>query len=88
MSNDYYIYGWRQVPVNPKVLGTTAENGRPEIAQVLFRKNIEIETDKLERKFMRQEKKIEKLARNEQLKDFYICSMSSRSIVYKGMFFS
>ena len=30
--------------------------------------------------------KIEKLARENQLKNFYICSFSSRSIVYKGMF--
>ena len=26
LANDFYIYGWRQVPVNPKVLGPTAEN--------------------------------------------------------------
>ena len=61
LSNDYYIYGWRQVPVNPKVLGTTAENGRPEIAQVLFRKNIEIETDKLERNLYETRKKLKSL---------------------------
>ena len=86
LANDFYIYGWRQVPVNPKVLGPTAENGRPEIAQVLFRKNKEIETDTLERNLYEIRKRIEKAARDEQLKDFYICSMSSRSIVYKGMF--
>ena len=34
---------------------------------------------------MKQEK-IEKVARDKQIKDFYICSFSSRSIVYKGMF--
>ena len=34
---------------------------------------------------MKQEK-IEKIARDSQLKEFYICSFSSRSIVYKGMF--
>ena len=38
LNKDYYIYGWRQVPVNPKVLGLIAETNRPEIAQVLFRK--------------------------------------------------
>ena len=37
LKEDYYIYGWRQVPVNPKVLGSTAESNRPEIAQVLFK---------------------------------------------------
>ena len=32
------------------------------------------------------QEKIEKVARDKQIKDFYICSFSSRSIVYKGMF--
>ncbi len=86
LKEDYYIYGWRQVPVNPKVLGHTAETSRPEIAQVLFRKNKKVETDSLERDLYVVRKKIEKLARELQLKDFYICSLSSRSIVYKGMF--
>ena len=86
LNNDYYIYGWRQVPVNPKVLGDTAETNRPEIAQVLFRKIKKIETNDLERDLYESRKKIEKISRENQLKDFYICSLSSRSIVYKGMF--
>ena len=36
-KSNFNIYGWRQVPVNPKVLGEKAELTRPEIAQVLFR---------------------------------------------------
>ena len=32
------------------------------------------------------QEKILKITRNEQIDDFYICSLSSRSIVYKGMF--
>ncbi len=86
LSKNYYIYGWRQVPVNPKVLGPTAESNRPEIAQVLFRKNEIIKTNNLERDLYEARKKIEKLARESQLNSFYICSLSSRSIVYKGMF--
>ncbi len=86
LKEDYYIYGWRQVPVNPKVLGSTAESNRPEIVQVLFRKNKILKTDDLERDLFVCRKKIEKLARQSQLKELYICSFSSRSIVYKGMF--
>ena len=40
----------------------------------------------LERELFVTRKKIEKIARKNQLKEFYICSFSSRSIVYKGMF--
>ena len=36
-KNDFSIYGWRQVPVNPKVLGEKAFQTMPEIIQVLFK---------------------------------------------------
>ncbi len=86
LEENYYIYGWRQVPINSNVLGKTAEQSRPEIAQVMFKKNDYLDTNDLERNLFETRKKIEKLARENQLKNFYICSFSSRSIVYKGMF--
>jgi glutamate synthase (NADPH) large chain len=86
LEKNFYIYGWRQVPFNSKVLGKTAEQSRPEIVQVMFKKNENLETNNLERNLFETRKKIEKLARENQLKNFYICSFSSRSIVYKGMF--
>ena len=42
LEKDFYIYGWRQVPVNPNVLGKTADSNRPEITQVIFKNNKEI----------------------------------------------
>ena len=86
LEENFYIYGWRQVPFNSKVLGRTAEQSRPEIAQVMFKKNENLETNDLERNLFETRKKIEKLAREKTIKNFYICSFSSRSIVYKGMF--
>ena len=86
LSQNFYIYGWRQVPFNSNVLGKTAEQSRPEIAQVMFKKNENLETNDLERNLFETRKKIEKLAREKTIKNFYICSFSSRSIVYKGMF--
>ena len=86
LEGNYYIYGWRQVPINPSVLGRTADQNRPEIAQVLFKKNENLQTNDLERDLFETRKKIEKIARESQLKELYICSFSSRSIVYKGMF--
>ncbi len=86
LEENYYIYGWRQVPINSNVLGKTAELNRPEIAQVMFKKNEDLSTNDLERNLFETRKKIEKQARDHQLKNFYICSFSSRSIVYKGMF--
>ncbi len=86
-KSNFYIYGWRQVPVNPKVLGEKAELTRPEITQVLFKVNdTNISGKKLERKLYETRRKIENKCRSKHLNNFYICSFSSKSIIYKGMF--
>ena len=87
LSKNYYVYRWRQVPVNTKVLGAKAESNRPEIVQVIFKSNnTNINDDDLERDLFVIRKNIEKQANSLKLNDFYICSFSSRSIIYKGMF--
>ena len=86
-KSSFSIYGWRQVPVNPKVLGEKANLTRPEIAQVLFKHNNKDLTEKnLERKIYESRRKIEKKAIQNAIEGFYICSLSSKSIIYKGMF--
>ena len=60
LEENYNIYGWRQVPINPSVLGKTADMNRPEIAQVMFKKNTNLETNDLERDLFETRKKIEK----------------------------
>ena len=40
LGKNYYVYRWRQVPVNTSVLGIKAENNRPEIMQVIFKSNL------------------------------------------------
>jgi len=87
LSKNYYIYRWRQVPINTSVLGVKAESNRPEITQVIFKSNDRNLTgDDLERDLFVIRKKIEKQSSILNLKDFYICSFSSRSVIYKGMF--
>jgi len=87
LNKNYYVYRWRQVPVNTKVLGLKAESNRPEIVQVIFKSNnLKLKGDDLERDLFVIRKKIEKQASLSKLKDFYICSFSSRSLIYKGMF--
>ena len=86
-KNSFYIYGWRQVPVNTKVLGVKAEFARPEITQVIFKpNNPKLKSKELERELYVVRRKIEKQALIARLKDFYICSFSAKSIIYKGMF--
>ena len=87
LNKNYYIYRWRQVPIDTKVLGTKAENNRPEILQIIFKNNNKnLVKEELERDLFIVRKKIEKCCIKLQLKDFYICSFSSQSIIYKGMF--
>ena len=50
-NSNFKIYGWRQVPINTKVLGEKANSNRPEITQVIFKPNDKNLTDiDLERK--------------------------------------
>ena len=59
----------------------------PEIIQVLFKYNDPNLLDKdLERKIYETRKKIENKAFNSSLNEFYICSISSKSIIYKGLY--
>ena len=86
LNNNFYIFGWRQVPVNPKVLGQKANDTRPEIEQIIFACEKKYDFQELERKLFIIRKKIENQAAKEQLNDFYISSLSSKSVIYKGMF--
>ena len=87
LRKNYYLYRWRQVPVNTKVLGIKAERNRPEIVQVIFKSNNKnLKGDSLERDLFVIRKKIEAQSNILNIKDFYIASFSSRSIIYKGMF--
>nr|QCI06864.1 glutamate synthase [Halydictyon mirabile] len=78
---------WRTVPVNELVLGQNAKKNQPLIIQC-FIKVHQIEAEMLENTLYVVRKKIEKLINNTSphiYKNFYICSFSSRIIVYKGM---
>ena len=70
----------REVPVNTSVLGKTAADTEPDIRQVFI--TGDGDSDNLERRLYLVRKKIEKRIGD---KDFYIVSLSSKTIIYKGM---
>jgi len=70
----------RAVPVNPDVLGQSARETEPDIKQVFITGTTQPEN--LERTLYVIRKKIERRIHH---KDFYIVSLSSRTIIYKGM---
>ncbi len=82
----YYIYGWRQVPVDISVIGEKANATRPEIEQIMFDNPNEADIEEIERELFIVRRRIEKRVREASILDFYICSFSTRSLIYKGMF--
>ena len=81
----YLVYGWRQVPVDLSVLGEKAAQTRPEIAQIMISSR-GAPVEQFERDLYIIRRRIENQAAKAGLADFYVCSLSSRSIIYKGMF--
>ncbi|MCP2680671.1 glutamate synthase large subunit [Maricaulaceae bacterium NA33B04] len=80
------LYGWRQVPIDPSCLGEKAQSTRPEIEQILFADPLGRDTDELERELYLVRRRIEAQAREDALPGFYICSLSARDVIYKGLF--
>ncbi|MDI9409542.1 MAG: glutamate synthase large subunit, partial [Candidatus Pacebacteria bacterium] len=86
LNYGYRIYGWRQVPVNVEVCGDKANGSRPEIEQILIEHPMRVADDMFENHLYIIRRRIEKRVAEAHISDFYICSLSCRSIIYKGMF--
>ena len=84
----YSIYGWRQVPVDIAVIGDKAMQSRPEIEQIMIAGPLPGDgaPDAFEKDLYLIRRRIEKAVIEAQLQGFYICSLSCRSIIYKGLF--
>ncbi|PCD03328.1 glutamate synthase large subunit [Sphingomonas spermidinifaciens] len=84
----YTIYGWRQVPVDVSVIGQKAQATRPEIEQIMIAGPLPAEQDEseFEKNLYLVRRRIEKAIIAAQITGFYICSLSCRSIIYKGLF--
>ncbi|MEL0154108.1 glutamate synthase large subunit [Sphingopyxis sp.] len=84
----YTIYGWRQVPVDVSVIGDKAQRTRPEIEQIMIAGPLpeDQSIDEFEKQLYLVRRRIEKKVIAAQIADFYICSLSARSIIYKGLF--
>lgn len=81
------IVGWRDVPVDQEVVGRMARATQPRIVQVIVRAD-GLQGDELERELFILRKGIERrraAALGERAEELYVCTLSSRTIVYKGM---
>jgi glutamate synthase (NADPH/NADH) large chain len=85
---DLDVLGWREVPADNRTLGATAVSGEPSIQQVFVRRPVSCHRpEDFERRLFVARKYATRLVREsvEGAKAFYVCSLSSRTIVYKGM---
>ncbi len=82
----YSIYGWRQVPVDTSVIGTKAMASRPEIEQIMVAGPLGGDVEAFEKDLFLIRRRIEKAVVAAQIQGFYVCSLSARSIIYKGLF--
>jgi glutamate synthase (ferredoxin) len=90
----FQILGWRVVPVHPTLLGIQARENQPQIEQILVY-SADAYGDALDRQlYLIRKQAIRAIATASQsltpeaaaqLQELYMCSFSSRTLVYKGM---
>jgi glutamate synthase (NADPH/NADH) large chain len=86
LNAGYRIYGWRQVPIDVTCIGEKANATRPEIEQILIWDPETRDEALFERDLYVIRRRIEKQAIAAQIPELYLCSLSCRSVIYKGMF--
>ena len=80
------LIGFREVPRNSSVIGEISRAAEPEIVQILL--GADIPQEDLERKLYIIRKRTENIIRNSEIKEkgfFYIPSLSTKVLIYKGM---
>ncbi len=76
------VIGWREVPSHPEILGQRARDCMPAIWQCFLKRPDDVEKGAaFDRRLYVIRREFEQSS-----EDTYICSLSSRTIVYKGMF--
>jgi glutamate synthase (ferredoxin) len=88
-EEEQVLLGWRDLPTNDSMIGETAKSGEPSFKQLFIGQGIGVGDAKVfERKLYVIRKRAEHAIANSQLAEkdnFYIPSLSNKTIVYKGM---
>jgi glutamate synthase (ferredoxin) len=84
LSHDFQVLCWRDVPVRTEWLGEMARASMPKIRQVFVIDAGEGEPETMERRLYLARKQFERAHARGDVTG-YVCSLSSRTIVYKAM---
>ena len=82
------VLGWRDMPVDPAAIGRVARGSQPYIEQFFVRHAPGMAQDELERRLYVVRKRAETEISKSDIREkslFYVPSMSSRTIIYKGL---
>ncbi|MEX0927950.1 MAG: glutamate synthase large subunit, partial [Balneolales bacterium] len=85
------VIGWRTVPTDNMLLGNSAKSEEPFVRQIFIGRNRDLQTElDFERKLYvirrRATRAVQEAGLEIKGRDlFYICSLSSRTLIYKGM---
>ena len=78
-------FGWREVPIDPSELGASAARSQPRIEQFILGRRPGLSDEEFERALYLVRKEAERWAAAEGIADFYVPSLSHRTLVYKGL---
>ncbi len=84
-EHDFILAGWRDVPTDEKICGEDALKTLPYISQAFINPSEKINSKDIESKLLIIRRKIEILISKTNDDIFYITSLSSKVILYKGM---
>src|SRR5262245_7094837 len=86
-SEGFTVLGWREVPIDKAACGDLARESLPAIRQLFLSRSADGEGEALERKLYVLRHRLDSGALEAGLGEsgFYVCSLSSRTIVYKGL---
>ncbi|MFT0211280.1 glutamate synthase large subunit [Pseudomonas sp. F1_0610] len=76
------VVGWRIVPTNPDVLGDLAKQNLPQIEQIFVSGAGFTEQEFAVKLFLARRLAAQQLTTDS---DFYVCSLSAKDVVYKGL---
>ncbi|HAL72679.1 MAG TPA: glutamate synthase subunit alpha, partial [Verrucomicrobiales bacterium] len=84
-NRDIKVLGWRDVPVNPNELGEKARRTMPFIQHLFMERPEAMDDNSFERQLYLVRRELRIKAKEAKLSEFYIASMSHRTIVYKAL---
>lgn len=87
-EENLFLLGWRDTPVGSDAIGRIARNSQPYIEQLFIQRGKEMSREQFERKLYVVRKRAESEIASLNIKEkefFYIPSLSSWTIVYKGL---